>query len=112
VPAYIVALVEIKDRVKYKGYDDAWNFESFTNDYGGEFLMISDEPEVIEGEWSGRLVVMKFPDAEKARAWYDSPEYHDVRKIRWAAATSNLSLHPGFDVEAALARRDAGLAAT
>src|SRR6516162_6757817 len=33
-------------------------------DYGGEFIMMSDEPDVIEGEWSGRLVVMKFPGAD------------------------------------------------
>ena len=65
-------------------------------DYGGEFIMMSDEPDVIEGEWSGRLVVMKFPDAEKARAWYDSPEYHDVRTIRWASSTTTMILVPGF----------------
>lgn len=35
--------------------------------------MMSDEPDVIEGKWSDRLVVMKFPDAEKARALHDSP---------------------------------------
>jgi hypothetical protein len=29
--------------------------------------MMSNEPEAIEGQWSGGLVVMKFPDAEKAR---------------------------------------------
>jgi hypothetical protein len=37
-------------------------------------------------------------DAEKARAWYDSPEYRDVRKIRWASSTSNMVLVPGLDV--------------
>jgi uncharacterized protein (DUF1330 family) len=37
--------------------------------------MMSDEPDVIEGKWSDRLVVMKFPDAEKARALHDSPGY-------------------------------------
>jgi hypothetical protein len=56
--------------------------------------MMSNEPEVIEGAWSGRLVVMTFPDAEKAPAWYDSPEYHDVRKIRWAYSTTNMALVP------------------
>ena len=108
MPAYIVALIDIKDPVKYKGYGDGWDFKSFTEDYGGELLMISDEPEVIEGELNGRLVVMKFPDRDKARAWYDSPEYHDVRKIRWASSTTSMTLHPGFDVDAALAARASG----
>src|SRR5215469_3883728 len=79
MPAYIVALIDIKDPVKYKGYGDGWDFKSFTEDYGGELLMISDEPEVIEGELSGRLVIMKFPDRDKARAWYDSPECPRLR---------------------------------
>ncbi len=103
MPAYIVALIDVKDPVKYEGYGEAWDFQSFMEDYGGEFLVISDEPEVIEGKWSPRLVVMKFPDAEKARGWYDSPEYHDVRKIRWAYSTTNMALFPGFDLNAALA---------
>lgn len=59
--------------------------------------MISEEPEVIEGEWHGRLV-MEFPDQQKARAWYDSPEYSEVRKIRWACSTTNMALFPGFEV--------------
>jgi uncharacterized protein (DUF1330 family) len=109
MPAFIVALIDIKDPVKYKGYGDGWDFKSFTEDYGGELLlMISDEPEVIEGELSDRLEVMKFPDRDKARAWYDSPEYHDVRKIRWASSTTSMTLHPGFDVDAALAERSSG----
>jgi uncharacterized protein (DUF1330 family) len=73
MPAYIVVLININDPAKYEEHAKAWNVQSFTEDYGGEFLMMSNEPEVIEGDWSGRLVVMKFPDAENAHAWYDSP---------------------------------------
>jgi hypothetical protein len=58
-------------------------------------------------QWSRRLIIMKFPDAQKARAWYASPKYHDVRKIRWACSTDNMSLFPGFDLKAALAMRGA-----
>jgi uncharacterized protein (DUF1330 family) len=103
MPAYVVALVHKTDPVKYEEYGKAWNFQSFSEDYGGEFVVISDEHEVIEGEWNDRLIIMKFPDAEKARAWYDSPEYHEVRKIRWAYSTTNMALFAGFDLQAALA---------
>jgi hypothetical protein len=54
---------------------------------------------VIEGEWPGRCVIRKFPSAEKARAWHDSPEYHDVRKIRWECSVDNMGLFSGFDLE-------------
>ena len=105
MPTYIVVLVDVEDAEKYQEYGEAWNLQSFMEDYGGEFIMMSDEPDVIEGEWSGRLVVMKFPDAEKARAWYDSPEYHDVRTIRWASSTTTMILVPGFDPAAFAAIR-------
>ena len=100
MPAYILLLIDITDSVKYDEYGKAFDFESFTEDYGGKFIAISDEPEVIEGEWSGRLVILEFPDREKARAWYDSPRYRDVRKIRWASSTTNMALFPGFDLSA------------
>lgn len=58
--------------------------------------MMSDEPDVIEGKWSGRLVVMKSPDAEKARV-ARQPRIPDVRKIRWASSTAAMILVPGFD---------------
>jgi uncharacterized protein (DUF1330 family) len=103
VSAYIVALIDIKAPVEYEKYAEAFDFENFATEYGGEILMVSDEQDVIEGEWSGRLVVLKFPSRDKARGWYDSPEYRDVRKIRWAHSTTNLALHPGIDEAAAAA---------
>lgn len=44
--------------------------------------------------------MLKFPSRDKARGWYDSPEYQDVRKIRWVHLTTNLALHPGIDAAA------------
>ena len=64
MPTYIVVLVDVEDAEKYQEYGEAWHIQSFMEDYGGEFIMMSDEPDVIEGEWSGRLVVMKFPGAD------------------------------------------------
>jgi uncharacterized protein (DUF1330 family) len=110
MPAYIVVQVNVKDPRNYVEYGTAWNVQSFMEDYGGEFIMMSNGPEaeVLEGTWNSRLVVMKFPDAEKARAWYDSPEYRDVRTIRWATATTNMVLIPGFDAAALTAPAVAG----
>jgi uncharacterized protein (DUF1330 family) len=101
VSAYIVALIDIKHPVQYEHYSEAFDFENCATEYGGEILMVSDEPEAIEGEWSGRLGVLRFPSRDKARGWYDSPEYRYVRTIRWAHSTTNLALHLGIDQAAA-----------
>jgi uncharacterized protein (DUF1330 family) len=46
--------------------------------------------EVLEGEWQpGRLVILEFPDVERAKAWLESPEYKEPRALRPATARSN-----------------------
>ena len=58
---YVVATIDIHDAKEYEAYSATFDFESFQSDYGGEVVVVSDEPHVIEGEWQGRLVVLKFP---------------------------------------------------
>jgi Domain of unknown function (DUF1330) len=45
MPAYIVVQVNVKDPGKYEEYGTAWNVQSFIEDYGGEFIMMSNGPE-------------------------------------------------------------------
>ena len=41
------------------------------------------ETVVLEGDWSpSRLVILEFESLEKAKAWYDSPEYRAAREVR------------------------------
>jgi uncharacterized protein (DUF1330 family) len=43
--------------------------------------------EVLEGDWNpGRTVILKFPSFEKARAFYDTPEYQKAKAAREGAA--------------------------
>jgi uncharacterized protein (DUF1330 family) len=41
------------------------------------------------------VVLMEFPDADSARAWYDSPEYRPLKAIRHRAARNNAVLIDG-----------------
>lgn len=50
--------------------------------FGGRFLVHGKEVEVKEGPWPGTVVVIGFPDIERARAWYDSPAYRDLAPLR------------------------------
>jgi uncharacterized protein (DUF1330 family) len=50
--------------------------------------VVTDNCEHLEGDWNpGRMVILEFPTKEDARAWYDSPEYSEVKKLRHAATT-------------------------
>ena len=50
--------------------------------FGGRFLLHGEPVEVLEGSWSGDLVVIEFPDKERARAWYASPAYRQILPLR------------------------------
>lgn len=50
--------------------------------YDGRFLVHGTDPQVLEGQWPGHLVLIEFPDLERARAWYDSPAYQEILPLR------------------------------
>ncbi len=50
--------------------------------HGGRFLIHGATPEIVEGPWPGDLIVVAFPDIDKARAWYASPEYQEILPLR------------------------------
>ncbi|MFG2980871.1 DUF1330 domain-containing protein [Streptomyces sp. NPDC048258] len=56
--------------------------QSTMDPFGGRFLVHGKEVEVKEGPWPGTVVVIGFPDIEKARAWYDSPAYQELLPLR------------------------------
>ncbi|WP_413812276.1 DUF1330 domain-containing protein [Streptomyces sp. OE57] len=51
----------------------------------------------MEGIWpsSQRVVVVEFPDADRAKAWYASSEYADALKVRKTALERRLLLVEG-----------------
>ena len=65
-------------------------------EHGGRYVAVDAVPEVGEGDPGLRSVVlMEFPDADSARAWYDSPEYRPLKAIRHLAARNNAVLIDG-----------------
>ncbi|HET6860236.1 MAG TPA: DUF1330 domain-containing protein [Streptomyces sp.] len=69
--------------------------------FGGHFLVHGTEVEVREGDWPGYLVIIGFPDIEKARAWYDSDAYQEIVPLRTRHITGSIVLAdgvaPGYD---------------
>ena len=50
-----------------------------------------------EGDWHPtRIVMLEFPSMEKARAWYDSPEYQEVLPIRLDANRDKMVMFEGL----------------
>jgi uncharacterized protein (DUF1330 family) len=76
------------------------NVEATFLPYGGKWLVLDAEVEVLEGAWPGTVVLMEFPDIDAAKKWYRSPEYQEILHQRTDNAISDLVLvdavDPGF----------------
>jgi uncharacterized protein (DUF1330 family) len=67
--------------------------------FGGRFIVHGGEVEVLEGSWPGHLVVIEFPDRASARAWYRSPAYQSIVRLRTDNSNGDVVLVDGVDPE-------------
>lgn len=63
--------------------------------YRGRFLIHGAQAHVLEGRWRGDLVVVEFPSLEHARAWYHSPAYQRILRLRTDNAVGDTFLVEG-----------------
>lgn len=50
--------------------------------FHGRFLIHGPPAEVVEGSWSGSMVLIEFPGLAEARAWYASFAYQEILRLR------------------------------
>lgn len=86
--------VEVSDPAALADY--AKEAAKIVAEHGGRYLAMDVAPEVVEGDPGLRSVVlMEFPDADSARAWYESPAYQPLKAIRHRAVRNNAVLIAG-----------------
>ncbi len=93
--AYLIATYDINDKEAYGPYVEG--VIPLLIKHQAEIIVADYETQTYEGKPLGCVVVLKFPTEENARAWYNDPDYSDVKKIR-LNSTSNgyLSLAKEF----------------
>ncbi len=96
MPAYVIAFVEVTDPERYDQYKLLTPAAIAAHD--GKFLARGGEVEVLEGkEETRRTVMLEFPTMERAREFWDSPQYREARAVREGAAIMDALLVPGAD---------------
>lgn len=65
--------------------------------FGGRFIIHGGPVTVMEGSWSGDLIVIEFPDREHARAWYASPAYQRILPLRTRNSRGDVFFIEGVD---------------
>jgi uncharacterized protein (DUF1330 family) len=92
--AYILANVDVKDPAAYEEYKRLSTIAMKA--HGAEVCVRGGKTEVLEGDWTPhRVVLLKFPSMEKAKAFYDSPEYRAAIKARENIAVMRMVLIEG-----------------
>ena len=91
---YLIAQINVNNLENYKEY--LKNVTPIANRYGGNYIVRAGNFEIMEGNWDyKRNVVIEFPSLEKAKEFYNCPEYQPIKKIRLDNAENNLIIIEG-----------------
>jgi uncharacterized protein (DUF1330 family) len=64
--------------------------------FDGRFVLHGDgNKRVLEGSFSGDLVMIAFPDRAAAEGWYDSPAYRAILQLRTENSDGDVILMDG-----------------
>ena len=96
--AFVIARVEVTDWDKYNEYLKVG--PGTLAKYGGRFIARAGEVVTLEGpEETSRMVILEFPSLNRAKAWYNSQEYQDAKKLRTGASIGSLVAIDGFEAD-------------
>jgi uncharacterized protein (DUF1330 family) len=105
--AYVLSEVEILDPESVGRYKQA--APASIAAYGGNYLARDAVPEALEGAFDAaeRIVLISFPNAQAARAWYSSAEYQAAMETAAGGLRRRLFVFDGLDRPvSAKARKD------
>jgi uncharacterized protein (DUF1330 family) len=92
--AYIVVEIEVLDPEQYDAYKQMAT-DSIPA-YGGRYIVRGGAVETLEGGWAPRrVVILEFPSAAKARAWWESAEYAEAKALRQSITRTRMFLVEG-----------------
>ena len=96
-PAYVISEVDAMDLAGIKKYGEKVGdtLAPFNGHY--HFLVGgSAKVQALDGEPPKGIVVLAFDSAEKARQWYDSPDYEAIKPIRLSATKGRMFIVEGL----------------
>jgi uncharacterized protein (DUF1330 family) len=83
MPAYMIITAKIADRDSFiSGYGAA--AAKLIQQFGGKYVLRGPGAELLEGDFGdgASMVIAEWPDKKSATAFWHSPEYAAVKKLR------------------------------
>lgn len=93
MPAYMIVTAKIADRDAFiNGYGAAAG--KLVAQFGGTYVLRGPGAELLEGSFGdgASMVISEWPDKDAAKAFWNSPEYAEVKKLREGAADCQVLL--------------------
>ena len=86
---YVIATVKVLDESVLEAYGAI--AAPLVEQYGGEYLARSSNPESLEGSWPDDrdTVLMRWPSRDAFLSFWNSPEYEKAKEIRKGAVELN-----------------------
>ncbi len=83
MPAYMIVTAKIADRDAFiNGYGAAAG--KLVAQFGGRYVLRGPGAELLEGGFGdgASMVISEWPDKDAAKAFWNSPEYAEAKKLR------------------------------
>lgn len=93
--AYVIGRVQVRDSSWVTEYGP--KTAALVEKHGGKFIVRRGKMEKLEGKEAlpNVVVVIEFPSAEKAKAWYNDPDYAPMIKLRQTGSDAELMVVDG-----------------
>jgi uncharacterized protein (DUF1330 family) len=94
----IVEAKEVFDKQMYGEY--IRNVPQTIEKFGGRYLARGGQITVVSGDWNpDRLIIVEFDSMDKFQAWWNSPEYRKISRLREQGAKTNAIVVEGIPPE-------------
>ena len=92
--AYLVLDLSVNDFSGFRKY--IAEIPAFIAKHSGKYIVRGAQPTTIEVDWKPeRMVIIEFPERDKAEAFLNDPEIQGLFKVRHETTTSKLVLADG-----------------
>ena len=92
---YVLVDIDVREPGPYEDYKRG--VPPLIAKHGGEYLVRGGAFEVIEGSFSAnRLVLFRFPDRASVQAFWDDPDYKELKALRQRVADTTMVMIDGL----------------
>jgi uncharacterized protein (DUF1330 family) len=93
--SYLIANIRVHDKEIFEKFKSMST--PLISEYGGKLLVRTPEVDRREGDVTGLVVMLQFPNIEMAQTFYESESYTAAKLVREGGSSTDLCLVEGLE---------------